>query len=56
MPGSPSRWRFACLPGGAWENGYCASVNSKLRDELLIGEIFYTLKEARIVIENWRRQ
>jgi putative transposase len=43
------------LPGSPWENGYCESFNSKLRDELLNGEIFYTLKEARIVIESWRR-
>ena len=39
-------------PGSPWENGYC---NSKLRDELLDGEIFYTLEEARVIIENWRR-
>ena len=38
-------------PGSPWENGYCESFNSKLRDELLNGEIFYSLKEARIVIE-----
>lgn len=37
-----------------WENGYCESFNGKLRDELLNGEIFHTLKEAQIVIENWR--
>jgi len=42
-------------PGSPWENGYCESFNSKLRDELLDGEIFYSLKEARIVIEAWRR-
>jgi putative transposase len=42
-------------PGSPWENGYCESFNSKLRDELLKGEIFYSLKEARIVIESWRR-
>ena len=42
-------------PGSPWENGYCESFNSKLRDELLNGEIFYTLEEARIVIESWRR-
>jgi len=42
-------------PGSPWENGYCESFNAKLRDELLKGEIFYTLKEARIVIERWRR-
>jgi transposase InsO family protein len=41
--------------GSPWENGYCESFNSKLRDELLNGEIFYTLKEAQIVIESWRR-
>jgi putative transposase len=41
-------------PGSPWENGYCESFNSKLRDELLNGEIFYTLKEAQIVIESWR--
>lgn len=42
-------------PGSPWENGYCESFNSKLRDELLKGEIFYTLREAQIVIETWRR-
>jgi transposase InsO family protein len=43
------------MPGSPWENGYCESFNSKLRDELLNGEIFYTLKEAKIIIEGWRR-
>ena len=43
------------MPGSPWENGYCESFNSKLRDELLNGEIFYTMKEAGIVIESWRR-
>jgi transposase InsO family protein len=42
-------------PGSPWENGYCESFNGKLRDELLNGEIFYTLKEAKTVIEAWRR-
>ena len=42
-------------PGSPWENGYCESFNSKLRDELLNGEIFYSLKEAEVVIESWRR-
>lgn len=42
-------------PGSPWENGYCESFNSKLRDELLNGEIFYSLAEARIIIEGWRR-
>jgi len=43
------------MPGSPWENGYCESFNSKLRDELLNGEIFYTLKEAKIVIQTWRK-
>jgi putative transposase len=34
-------------PGSPWENGYCESFNGKLRDELLNGEIFYSLKEAQ---------
>lgn len=42
-------------PGSPWENGYCESFNGKLRDELLNGEIFYSLKEARVLIEQWRR-
>jgi transposase InsO family protein len=42
-------------PGSPWENGYCESFNSKLRDELLNGEIFYSLAEARTVIETWRQ-
>lgn len=42
-------------PGSPWENGYCESLNSKLRDELLNGEIFTTLREAQVLIENWRR-
>jgi putative transposase len=42
-------------PGSPWENGYCESFNSKLRDELLNGEIFYSLAEARTIIESWRR-
>jgi transposase InsO family protein len=41
-------------PGSPWENGYCESFNGKLRDELLNGEIFYSLKEARVVIAQWR--
>jgi transposase InsO family protein len=42
-------------PGSPWENGYCESFNSKLRDELLNGEIFYSLAEAQVVIESWRQ-
>jgi transposase InsO family protein len=43
-------------PGSPWENGYNESFNGKLRVELLNGEVFYTLKEARIIIENWRQE
>ena len=42
-------------PGSPWENGYIESFNGKLRDELLDGEIFYTLWEAQVLIETWRR-
>ncbi len=42
-------------PGSPWENGYIESFNGKLRDELLNREIFCTLIEARILIEQWRR-
>src|SRR5277367_2311450 len=42
-------------PGSPWENGYCESFNGKPRDELLNSEIFYTLKEAQIMIEVWRQ-
>ena len=38
--------------GSPWENGYIESFNARLRDELLNGEIFYTLREAQIVIES----
>jgi transposase InsO family protein len=41
-------------PGSPWENGYCESFNSKLRDEFLNGEIFYSLKEVQILAERWR--
>ena len=43
-------------PGRPWENGYIESFNGKMRDELLNGEIFYTLKEAIIIIEMWRKE
>ena len=38
-----------------WENGYVESFNGKLRDELLNGEVFNTLREAQVLIEEWRR-
>ena len=41
-------------PGSPWENGYNESFNGKLRDECLNREIFYTLKEAQVLIEQWR--
>ena len=41
-------------PGSPWENGYCESFNGKMRYFLLDGEIFYTLLEAKILIERWR--
>ncbi len=42
-------------PGSPWVNGYVESFNGKLRDELLNGEIFYTITEAKVLIERWRR-
>jgi transposase InsO family protein len=42
-------------PGSPWENGYNERFSGKLRDELLNGEIFYTLKEAEVLIECWRQ-
>ena len=41
-------------PGSPWENGYIESFNARLRDELLNGEIFDTLLEAKVLIERWR--
>ena len=43
-------------PGSPWENGYNESFNGKLRDELLNGEIFYSLAEADVLVEQWRRE
>jgi putative transposase len=43
-------------PGSPWENGYNESFNGKLRDEVLNREVFFTLKEAKIVIEKWRQE
>jgi putative transposase len=42
-------------PGSSWENGYIESFNGKMRDELLAREIFYSLKEAQVLIEMWRK-
>ncbi len=41
-------------PGSPWENGYNESFNGRLRDECLNGETFYTLKEAQVLLEQWR--
>ena len=41
-------------PGSPWENGYVESFNGKLRDELLNAELFNTLREAKLLIEQWR--
>jgi transposase InsO family protein len=43
-------------PGSPWENGYVESFIGKLRNELLNREIFDTLLEAKVIIENWRRE
>jgi transposase InsO family protein len=43
-------------PGSQWENGYGESFNGKLRDELLHGELFYTLHEAEVIVEGWRQR
>lgn len=43
-------------PGSPWENGYVESFNGKLRDELLNGELFYTMHEARVIVERWRQR
>ena len=48
--------RPLCIePGSSWENGYSESFNGKLRDELLDREVFYTLREAQILVEGWRQ-
>ena len=43
-------------PGSPWENGYIESFNGKMRDEFLNGELFTTLEEAKVLIEEWRRE
>ena len=40
-------------PGSPWENGFCESFNGTFRDNLLDGEIFYSLQEAKVVVEEW---
>jgi len=43
-------------PGSFWENDFNKSFNGKLRDELLNGEIFYSLKKSQVLIERWRQE
>ncbi len=43
-------------PGSPWENGYVESFNGKMRDKLLNREIFYTLDEAKVLVERWRHE
>ena len=43
-------------PGSPWENGYNESFNGKLKDELIHGEIFYSLREVQVLVEQWRRE
>ncbi len=43
-------------PGSPWENGYVESFNGKFRDEFPNLEILYTLQEAKVLIERWRRE
>ena len=42
-------------PGPPWKNGYVESFNARMPDESLNGEIFYSLSEAQIIIEGWRK-
>lgn len=41
-------------PGSPWENGYIESFNGKLRDEILNREVFYSVKETKVIVEDWR--
>ena len=41
-------------PGSPWENGYIESFNGKLRDDILNREVFHSVKEAKVIVENWR--
>lgn len=59
--GPPYRRIAALLREAGWEvndkreNGYCESFNARLRDEFLNGEVFYSLRKAEILVEQWRR-
>ena len=41
-------------PGSPWENGYIESFNGKLRDDVLDREVFHSVKEAKVIVEDWR--
>ena len=41
-------------PGSPWENGYIESFNGKLRDDVLNREVFHSVKEAQVIVEDWR--
>jgi len=60
MPGQWYEWLTVVPlffePGSPWENGYVESINGKLRDELLNGELFYMLHEARVIVEGGRQR
>ena len=56
MLGQPRTTQRRARTGSPWENGYNESFNGKLRDELLNGEIFYSLAEAAVLVEQWRRE
>ncbi|MYM57191.1 transposase [Rhodobacteraceae bacterium GS-10] len=49
--------KTACIePGPPWENGYCESFDTRFRAESLNGEVFHNLREAEILIEQWRKR
>ena len=54
MAGSHGIFHAVHRTGIPWDNGYCESFNSKLRNEFLNGEVFYSLKEAQVLAERWR--
>jgi hypothetical protein len=53
-PAQPGARTLYIEPGSPWQNGYCESFNSKIRDEFLNGDIFHSLKEVRVLTERWR--
>jgi putative transposase len=43
-------------PGSPWQNGHIESFNSRLRDEFLNGQLFESLLEAQVLLEDWRHE